>query len=267
MSDRVNQSLGEPWPQGRIVICADDYGADEGTSAVIRELLQAGRLDATSCLVEAEGWPAAAQPLARLARRKRSLEIGLHLNLTERLPNTGDPDVIAPISRHIARAVLPAPVERIDAFHAAFRAQWEVFIGAFGRAPDFVDGHEHVHLFPGPRTAFFALLDDVGFKGWVRQCATSSKRGNWKRMLLDPASRDFTACAATLGLTVNPGFGGLRHFDPREDMAALWREDLAAMREAGGVLMTHPGAVSADRAGQCRAQEAALLAAAALAAP
>ena len=33
------------------------------------------------------------------------------------------------------------------------RAQFEAFADAFGRPPDFVDGHQHVHLFPQVREA------------------------------------------------------------------------------------------------------------------
>ncbi|HXQ46386.1 MAG TPA: ChbG/HpnK family deacetylase, partial [Caulobacteraceae bacterium] len=151
----------------------------------------------------------------------------------------------------------PARERRIG---ASFRAQWDRFVAGFGRAPDFIDGHEHVHLFGASRRALFRLVADTGFAGWVRQCETSSRRGGLKRRVLDPFSRSFRREAVARGLVTNPGFGGLRLFDPKEDIDALWREDIAAMRE-GGLLMVHPGGADATNAGQCRAQEAGLLAA------
>jgi hypothetical protein len=248
--ERTNPASPSP-----LVICADDYGRDAASDAVIRALLVEERINAATCLVEAEAWPAEAPVLRSLAEARPGLGIGLHLNLTERLANCADPGVIAPIARHIADAVLPARRGYEDAVHAAFRRQWDLFVEAFGRPPDFIDGHEHVHLFPAPRRALFRLAAETRFAGWVRQCRTSSRRPGLKRLILDPLSGAFRREAAAQDLKTNPGFGGLRRFSPDEDMAALWRTDLAAM-DAGGLLMVHPGAASPDRAGQCRAQEA-----------
>ncbi|HLI65654.1 MAG TPA: ChbG/HpnK family deacetylase [Caulobacteraceae bacterium] len=246
----------EPKAPAEIVVCADDYGGEPGTSAVIRGLIEARRINATTCLVQADGWKDEAHALRTSVHAARGAAVGLHLNLTE--PLAGAAHAVAPISAHLARALVPTRRE-IDAAHAAFRAQWDAFVAGFGRAPDFIDGHEHVHLFPGPRAALLRLASEVGFHGWLRQCRTSSNRGNGKRLVLDPFSRGFERAARAAGFATNPGFGGLRHFDPREDMLALWREDLAAMT-AGGLLMTHPGADGEDRAGGCRAREADLLA-------
>ncbi len=259
MSDTAKAPPGEPWTQARIVVCADDYGAEPGTSEVIRGLIEQGRINATTCLVEADAWAEGAAALAALAAATPTVQVGLHLNLTERLPHVADAALIAPIAAHLAWALLPSSPARERRIGASFRAQWDRFIAGFGRPPDFIDGHEHVHLFGASRRALFRLAADIGFAGWVRQCETSSRRGGLKRRVLDPFSRSFRREAAARGLATNPGFGGVRLFDPKEDIEALWREDVAAMR-SGGLLMVHPGAADQTNAGQCRAQEAALLA-------
>ena len=261
MPDSAIPPGGEPTTPGPtpIVVCADDYGASPATGAVIRQLLAAGRINATSCLVEARPWAAEAKALRDLGDAHRGVAIGLHLNLTEALANSFDARLIAPVASHIARAFLPVRPQYESAVHAAFRAQWNTFVDGFGRPPDFIDGHEHVHLFPAPRRALFRLAAETGFAGWVRQCRTTSPRPGLKRLILDPFSIRFAWEARARGLATNPGFGGLRRFDPGEDMASLWRVDIAAMGE-GGLLMVHPGAAAADRAGQCRDQEARLLA-------
>jgi predicted glycoside hydrolase/deacetylase ChbG (UPF0249 family) len=259
MPDTAKAPPGEPWTPGRILVCADDYGAETGTSAVIRGLIEQRRINATTCLVEADAWPAEGQSLAALVAARPDIQVGLHLNLTERLPHIADAGLIAPIALHMARALAPATRERGRRIGASFRAQWDRFVTGFGRAPDFIDGHEHVHLFGASRSALFELADETGFAGWVRQCETSSRRADLKRRVLDPFSRAFKGEATTHGLATNPGFGGLRRFDPKEDVEALWRHDLTAM-SAGGLLMVHPGALDATNAGRCRAQEAALLA-------
>ncbi|HEX4196128.1 MAG TPA: ChbG/HpnK family deacetylase [Caulobacteraceae bacterium] len=252
--ERANRASPSP-----LVICADDYGRDGASDAVIRALLAEGRINAATCLVETEAWAVEAAALRALAEARPGVGVGLHLNLTERLGTCADPGLIVPIARHIAGAVLPARRGYEDAVLATFRRQWDLFVEGFGRPPDFIDGHEHVHLFPAARRALFRLAAETGFAGWVRQCRTSSRRPGLKRLILDPLSAAFQREAALEGLATNPGFGGLRRFSPGEDMTGLWRADLAAM-DAGGLLMVHPGAASPDPAGQCRAQEARLLA-------
>ena len=37
-------------------------------------------------------------------------------------------------------------------------SQLRTFIDAFGRPPDFLDGHQHVHLFPQVRDAFLKVV-------------------------------------------------------------------------------------------------------------
>ena len=104
------------------------------------------------------------------------------------------------------------------------------------------------------------LLAEKRFGGWIRQCRTSSDRTSPKQMLLNRLSGQFKRNALKHGFAFNPGFGGLRRFGEAEDIAAIWRTDLAAMPEHG-VLMVHPGADvnAADPIGRYRVQEARLL--------
>ena len=47
--------------------------------------------------------------------------------------------------------------------------QLAAFKELFGRAPDFVDGHQHVQLFPQVRDAFLAAVKEAAPDAWVRQ--------------------------------------------------------------------------------------------------
>lgn len=224
-----------------VVVCADDFGITEATSATICELLATGAVNATTCLVDGPGWRAGAERLRELADQRPAVAVGLHLEL----PSSWVSSTVA---------------------LAAFDQQWRAFEASFGRAPDFVDGHRHVHLFPGPRRALFDLLARTGARPWLRQCRTSSRRPQIKRLALDPLGTRFGRDARRRGYAVNPGFGGVRRFSSSEDMAAIWRRDVGAMTR-GGVLMTHPGAVDPhEPISACRAQEAELLANGAVAA-
>jgi predicted glycoside hydrolase/deacetylase ChbG (UPF0249 family) len=225
-----------------IVVCADDYGMSEGVSTVIADLIERGALSATTCLVDEPAWAQSAARLRRLADDgQRDIAVGLHLDLKSPWTDAG-------------------------AALFGFRSQWRRFEQDFGRPPDFIDGHRHVHLFPGPKTALFRLLAELDAGCWLRQCRTSSARLSVKRVVLDTLSLGFQHKARRERRRTNPGFGGLRRFDPDEDIAAAWRQDLAAMRQ-GGVLMTHPGPLdSSDAISACRAQEASLLISGAVAA-
>ena len=245
-----------------LVVCADDYAITEKTSAVILDLLARRAINATTCLVESADWQVAAKPLRQLADAEAGLAVGLHLNLTDPFPATPVPQARAGLLTHIAKAFLPSDVKRAAAIFASFRAQWLAFVEHFGRTPDFIDGHLHVHLFPASRAALLRLIGDTGFVGWVRQCETSSSRVTLKRYILDPYSRALSADAHKAGIVLNPGFGGLRRFQPSENIATLWCTDMAAFAE-GGLLMVHPGAAHGATAEEnldaCRVQEAALL--------
>jgi hypothetical protein len=242
-----------------LIICADDFAISEGTSRVILGLLADKSIQATSCLVETECWPDVAGALRALADREPQVAVGLHLNLTERFSRA------APATRPMRDWILsaPLPARETGAILGAMQDQWGLFCEAFGRPPDFIDGHQHIHLFPSPRRALTTLIRETGFSGWVRQCRMASRRPAAKRLLLDPLSGRLAHAMRQAGCAVNPGFGGLRSFRPSEQAEALWQTDLAAMGE-GGVLMVHPGAAGSPPGTEgidpCRIAEARLIA-------
>jgi hypothetical protein len=246
-----------------IVVCADDFGHSSGTSLAILWLLQRRAINATSCMVGGQAWPAMAPALRHAADADPRLAVGLHLNFTERLAQAGEGPRTG--SQPAGLAALLAPPRRSNQGLIAdsIAGQWDAFVTAFGREPDFVDGHHHAHLAPGVQAALVAFLARIQFAGWVRQCRTSSARPGTKRLALDQLSDQFRQRGERQGLTFNTGFGGLRGFRQDENLEALWRTDLAAMRR-GGVLMVHPGDDSASRSGDSigshRRREAGLLA-------
>ena len=223
-----------------IVVCADDYGISQGTSAIIRDLLEKRALNATTCLVETEIWPQEARALRALKDRLPNIAVGLHLNLTDPLPNCPDVRARSGLAMFLIRAFLPVRAEAVADIHKNFSAQWALFCDVFGAAPDFVDGHQHVHLFPAAKRALLHLLSEKKFSGWLRQCSSASSRRSLKSLVLTFFSRSFAIAARERGHRLNPAFGGLRDFRDGEDLAAIWRADLAAM-PGGGLLMVHPG--------------------------
>ena len=56
-----------------------------------------------------------------------------------------------------------------EIIRAELLVQLATFKDLFGRAPDFVDGHQHVQLFPQVRDAFLQAVKEAAPDAWVRQ--------------------------------------------------------------------------------------------------
>ena len=145
-----------------------------------------------------------------------------------------------------------APARSRKRLEVEIATQLEAFVAAFGRAPDFIDGHQHVHLFPQVRDALLEVVKEVAPDAWVRQCGrapTPLRRrfADQKALLLDVLSRAFRARAAALGIATNPAFAGTYDFTAAgaPDFAALFPGFLDGL-PAGGVVMCHPGLVDAE---------------------
>lgn len=124
--------------------------------------------------------------------------------------------------------------------------QLATFRDLFGRAPDFVDGHQHVQLYPQVRDGFLAAVRDKAPGAWVRQARRNQPLGQRlaspKALFLDYLSTQFKRRAARTGLKTNPAFAGAYDYSRRVDYGALMRDFLDGLPE-GGVVMCHPGFV------------------------
>jgi chitin disaccharide deacetylase len=91
-------------------------------------------------------------------------------------------------------------------------SQLQKFITAFGRLPDFIDGHQHVHLFPQIREALLTVVKDIAPNVWVRQCGRigplHKRVAGGKAIALDMLSSSFRRLANRHGVRVNPAFAG-----------------------------------------------------------
>jgi predicted glycoside hydrolase/deacetylase ChbG (UPF0249 family) len=224
----------------------DDCGLHPGILEAARHLVELGRVHAIGCLVAGRSWPVAAAALRAL--RASAVDLGLHLDLTER-PLTLPP---TRVGRLIGRSLL----HRIDAAAARteVRAQLDAFEAALGRAPDFVDGHQHVHQLPGVRDV---LLDELnrryaGALPWLRSTRSaraihSAPRPRWReaakaRVIEALGARGLGAAARRDGFAQNARLWGVYDFAAGE-AAFLQRLDgwLAACADRD-LLMCHPAA-------------------------
>ncbi|NVO17332.1 MAG: ChbG/HpnK family deacetylase [Rhodoplanes sp.] len=242
-------------PPRRLILCADDYGLAPGVDDAILDLIGRGRLNATSVMVLPKTFSTAeAERLAATAQGRA--EIGLHVTLTAPFrpltagfgPLAGDGSFL-PIGRMLV-ASFATPIDR-GAVAREVDAQMAAFVAAFGRPPDYVDGHQHVHLLPGVREAVLAAAQRANPGGWVRQCGqvTSALKRlrDPKSLLLDRLSGAFRRLAETFGVATNPAFAGTYTFKPGTDYAALFPGFLKDLPD-GALVMCHPGRVDAELA-------------------
>lgn len=235
----------------RIWLCADDYGISPGVNRAIRDLIENGRLNATSAMVvgpaigrdEVDALNVAAKANPRCA-------IGLHVTLTAPFrpltmhfrPTEGG--LFLPHTKLLRRGL----TGRLDSelVHTEVTVQLAAFADLFGRPPDFVDGHQHVQLYPGVRTAFLAAVKTGAPDAWIRQCGRDrpwvQRLDSPKALVLDALSAQFRKRAARIRLAFNPAFAGAYDFSQRPEFGALMRQFLQGMPEAG-VVMCHPGFV------------------------
>ena len=222
-----------------------------GVSRGIVEALDAGALNATSAMTTSDWWPDHAPALQPFAGRA---DIGLHLNLTLG-PPLGAMPVLAPegrlppvgeVLRRARRKALP-----LDEIEAEIERQADRFALVFGRPPDHVDGHQHVHALPSIRRRVLAVLNRRGWRPWLRDSGDSPLRVLRRRRCLPKAlglawlTGGLRAAVRSSGLDVNEGFSGFSSFDPGETYADLFESYLVAPGPRH-LVMCHPGYVDAE---------------------
>jgi chitin disaccharide deacetylase len=231
------QTLDLPKDMKPIILCADDYGVTLSVGAGIRELIATRRLSAVSCMSIAPTWPAEAALLKPLRGR---IDVGLHFNLTL---GFGRP---APSLNQWLKDSLSGRIKKVTV-EREFSDQLNRFESAWGGPPDFIDGHHHVHIFPGIRDLIFRQLVEhypEAQRPWVRQVNPSliGHDAPLKALVLQMLSIGFVQAARVAGLTITNGFAGLYSQSAQTnypDMMIGW------LRRArpGTLLMCHPGMV------------------------
>ena len=222
-----------------IVFCADDFGLEAGVDQAIVALAKLGRISATGCLVQAPNFEQSAQALKGLP-----IDLGLHLNLTEPLGQTG---LCLPLGQLLWRTysgliAKQAIAEQID-------IQLDLFEKHVGQAPDFIDGHLHVHQFPVVREL---LLQSIQRRyahklPWIRDTRAAPMSAQLPvmqrlkaRLIGALGASSLVRLAQQAGIQTNQGFAGAYDFDrphpAYERMLNAWLEQAASHM----LFMVHP---------------------------
>ncbi|MCU0893627.1 MAG: ChbG/HpnK family deacetylase [Rhodospirillales bacterium] len=242
-----------------MVLCADDFAISPGVSAGIIDLLARRRLSATSCMTTSRHWPSLA---GALAPHRGSADIGLHLTLTD-APPLGEMPHLAPDGRlpPLGRLLAAALSRRLDRpeiaaeIAAEIRRQFDAFVSATGCMPDFVDGHQHVHLLPVIRGEVLALFAGplAGPGPYLRVCWEPPGRILARRLavvkaaVLAALSLPLRREARRRAIACNDSFRGVSDY---AGAGTYLKEFPRFLRGPGDrpIIMSHPGFADAELA-------------------
>ncbi len=230
----------------RLSLCADDFGQSAAINQGILSLIGRGRLQATSVLSEGPCWADGAAQLKALLSSSVSdhasgmAEVGLHLNLTH--PFDGA-TMVRPLSRWLLVSMLrQVPQAQV---RDSFLQQVEAFVRHFGRLPDYLDGHQHVHAFPVVRDVVMELIDRCWqgetTRPWLRVPERlTGDDAPFKAFVLRTSTRGFGTLAEACGLRTTPAFGGLYSLRADDGFEGRMKRWLRASPDRT-LIMCHPG--------------------------
>ena len=215
-------------------INADDFAQSEAIDTAIINLANHNIISSTSALVLSPRWPQAAKQLLDLP-----LQVGLHLDLTSDF--TKKFDCYYPLPKLIFLAY--SRQLNIQALEKTIELQWNVFVDALGRPPDFIDGHQHVHQLPVVRDALFSVIEKKSWglqKGhWLRNCQSSHFRDFKAAVISMLGAQYFRKKAQQLGINTNSDFAGVYNFNANANLKKMWANWLTDLSGETPLMMCH----------------------------
>lgn len=241
-----------------LAVCVDDFGLHDGVNQAVFDLLAMRRISAVSCLVDGPSWANGAASLREAigSPDQAVADVGLHLNFTETL------DVQAQSacpSLPLGALIKACYLRRLNVAHLVteIERQWARFEAVWGRAPDFIDGHQHAHQLPQIRDALLQVLrrrypvTQAGPRPWVRQCRSPGWQAVPAGISVPDTVKAFIIAtlgasvigrgAVALGLRRSERLLGVYPFDADANAyVQRWQAWLKLVRPRGDLLMCHP---------------------------
>ncbi len=227
-----------------LYLVADDYGLSPGIGRGIRALLAEGKIAGTGCMTLFPEWADEAGLLMPVIEQSGA-DIGLHLTLTDFMPLSGV-SVMCSMRKRVAQWILGS-VDK-GKLQRELDAQLNAFIDVVGRAPDYIDGHQHVHFFPVVREWLVArrdlLISPRGTGPWLRGapdaslCSSLTTRG--KVSIIERIAQGFDSEMQAAGYRVRGPLMGFYDWRKPDNFPAMLQH-FKANAPQGAVVMCHPG--------------------------
>lgn len=238
----------------RIWLIADDYGIAPAVDEAIRALIADGRLTGTGCMTLFPEWPEAAARLRAEGLDSRA-EIGLHLTLTDFDPLSGAQAFGAAVLPRLPVLMRACLTGRADeaAIHGELDAQLAAFRCEMGRAPAYIDGHQHVHFLAPVRRWLLArrvaLADVDGALPWLRGGPQRLTGDGWrikaKAMVVSLLARGFDRQMAKAGFPLRGPLAGFYDWTAPKAFLPYMERLAGAVGPRPLLVMCHPGGIDA----------------------
>lgn len=218
----------------RLCINADDFAQNAAIDAAIIDLAERNIINSTSALVLSPHWQQAAKNLTNLP-----IQVGLHLDLTSQFTHEFD------CHYKLSSLICLAYTRQLNVQHLekVIELQWDRFCDAYGHAPDFIDGHQHVHQLPQVRDALFSIIIKKAWglqqNQWVRICKAKHWRGLKAMIISALGANHLQQQASTMGIATNADFAGVYNFNKNRNLKELWSNWLSQLPNKRLVIMCH----------------------------
>jgi predicted glycoside hydrolase/deacetylase ChbG (UPF0249 family) len=239
----------------RVVLCADDFGISPSVSKSICNLVEKKRISATSAMVVYNDQN---QYHRSLLNFKDHLDIGLHFVLTESRPVSPPENIssiVGPNNRFLSinQFMKCSWLGQINRNHVQeeLNMQYEKFVDYFGSAPDYIDGHHHVHQFPTVRDVIieFVKRKKIEKTIYLRNTAHTLdailKRGSdiIKAALISAPGLFFKKKLLENGIRTNEAFDGVYNLNCIDLFEKRIIDSFKSIGKKNSIVMVHPGKV------------------------
>lgn len=238
----------------RLILCADDFAANEAASLGIAALANAGRVSATSAMVLSPRW---ATDAALLQAVRKKIDVGLHLDWTSGFAHS------AGHGMSLGRAMLRSMLGGFDqkAARAVIDHQLDAFEAVWKSPPDHIDGHQHVQQFAGIRQALTAAVVQryaPNNRPYLRlSTGVATDKSTKTKVIAAMGASRLGRLAESAGIAHAPALSGIYDFSGGGQRYADLMHHWLQSAPDGCIVMCHPAlrAGTEDEIGPARAWE------------
>lgn len=202
-----------------IIINVDDLGLSNAVNDAVLNLAELGRISASSYMI---GGSITDSDIKQLDKLK--IDIGLHFDLTGVFQSELRGSLKSIIASSYLRRLNPSKVTDV------VKQQLDCYEDRFGRAPIFIDGHQHIHQLPVIR---YCLADELKKRYASNDLSTSISARNTTPLVNDVKSwviymlggLAWRKLCEQNQLATNDLFAGVYNFNVNSrELAALWEK-------------------------------------------